>query len=77
MLGTTGVDSVCPKPSFAALSVRQKVFLGVSGPLRVCVSLVVGHLPFLGKLASDMMLGDEMIQAVDFQQGALVCLETD
>jgi len=39
--------------------------------------LVVGHLPFMGKLASALAAGSESADAVAFQQGGVVCLERD
>jgi phosphohistidine phosphatase len=37
--------------------------------------MIVGHLPFLSKLASSLVAGDESADIVAFQQGGLVCLE--
>jgi len=37
--------------------------------------MIVGHLPFLGKLASVLVAGDESAGAVDFRPGGVVCLE--
>ena len=39
--------------------------------------MIVGHLPFLGKLASLLLAGDESSGAVAFKQGSIVCLECD
>jgi phosphohistidine phosphatase len=39
--------------------------------------LVVGHLPFVSRLVSALILGDEGRAVVDFQHGCAVCLETD
>jgi len=39
--------------------------------------MVVGHLPFLGRLASLLLAGWTEGVAVDFQPGGLVCLERD
>ena len=39
--------------------------------------MIVGHMPFLGKLASALIAGDESADAVAFQQGGIVCLERD
>lgn len=39
--------------------------------------MVVGHLPFLGKLASALTTGSESASIVAFQQGGVVCLERD
>lgn len=36
--------------------------------------LLVGHQPFLGKLVSRLVLGDERV-LVDYQPGTVVCLE--
>jgi len=37
--------------------------------------LIVGHLPFLEKLASLFITGDESVRPVHFRYGAIVCLE--
>jgi phosphohistidine phosphatase len=37
--------------------------------------MIVGHLPFLEKLASFLVCGDERAKAVMFQYSAIVCLE--
>jgi phosphohistidine phosphatase len=39
--------------------------------------MIVGHLPFMGKLASVLAAGSESADAVAFQQGGVVCLERD
>ena len=39
--------------------------------------MVVGHLPFMGKLASALAAGSDSADAVAFQQGGVVCLERD
>ena len=36
--------------------------------------MVVGHLPFLGKLGSLLLTGSESANAVAFRQGGIVCL---
>ncbi len=38
-------------------------------------TLVVGHLPFMAKLASHLMLGDESKLHAEFTPGAIMCLE--
>jgi phosphohistidine phosphatase len=37
--------------------------------------MIVGHLPFLGKLVALLVTGDEENDVVQFQFGSLVCLE--
>lgn len=37
--------------------------------------MIVGHLPFLSKLASKLVAGDESSGVAAFQQGGVVCLE--
>ncbi|MEW8693469.1 MAG: phosphohistidine phosphatase SixA [Candidatus Thiodiazotropha endolucinida] len=37
--------------------------------------LVVGHLPFIAKLVSHLVIGDEDKTIVTFQPGSIVCLE--
>lgn len=39
--------------------------------------MMVGHLPFMGLLASLLLTGSESSDAVAFQQGGVVCLERD
>ncbi|MCP4188228.1 MAG: phosphohistidine phosphatase SixA [Gammaproteobacteria bacterium] len=39
--------------------------------------VLVGHLPFLNKLASRLVTGDENKQIVDFKNGSMLCLEED
>ncbi|MFH1429696.1 MAG: phosphohistidine phosphatase SixA [Candidatus Margulisiibacteriota bacterium] len=39
--------------------------------------MIVGHLPFLGKLASHLLTGNEENSPVRFEPGTLVCLEYD
>lgn len=37
--------------------------------------MIVGHLPFLGKLASLALVGSESSEIVGFRQGGVICLE--
>ncbi len=37
--------------------------------------IIVGHLPFLGKLASALLTGSESVNPVAFRQGGVVCLQ--
>ncbi len=37
--------------------------------------MIVGHLPFLNKLASSLITGKEAIEIIAFQKGGAVCLE--
>ena len=37
--------------------------------------MIVGHMPFLSKLASALVAGSESADAVAFRQGGVVCLE--
>ena len=39
--------------------------------------MIVGHMPFIGKLASALIAGDESADIIAFQQGGVVCLERD
>lgn len=39
--------------------------------------MLVGHLPFMGKLASALAAGSESAEVVAFLQGGIVCLERD
>lgn len=40
-------------------------------------TMVVGHQPFLGKLASLLLTGEETALTIAFQPGTAVCLERD
>ena len=37
--------------------------------------MIVGHIPFLGKLASTLLTGSESTNPVAFRQGGVVCLQ--
>jgi phosphohistidine phosphatase len=37
--------------------------------------MIVGHLPFLSRLASTLLIGDETVALVAFRNGGVVCLE--
>lgn len=39
--------------------------------------MIVGHLPFLSKLASSLVTGNESANVIAFQQGGVVCLQKD
>jgi len=39
--------------------------------------MLVGHLPHLSKLASELLVGDENMEVVAFKMGGIVCLERD
>jgi phosphohistidine phosphatase len=39
--------------------------------------LIVGHLPFLSKLAAKLLTGDEETEVVAFRNSGIVCLESD
>jgi len=38
-------------------------------------TMVVGHLPFMGKLVSRLLVGEEETSTVAFQPGSVVCLD--
>lgn len=38
--------------------------------------LVVGHLPFMGRLVSQLMIGNDSKDLINFQTGTLVCMES-
>jgi phosphohistidine phosphatase len=40
-------------------------------------TMVVGHLPFMGKLVSRLIAGDEAVPTVAFQPGTVACLERE
>ena len=39
--------------------------------------MIVGHLPFLGKLASELLAGDESAEVVAFRNSGIACLGSD
>jgi phosphohistidine phosphatase len=39
--------------------------------------MIVGHLPFLQKLASLLLVGNESSQVITFRRGGVVCLERE
>ena len=39
--------------------------------------MIVGHMPFLDKLASKMLVGDEEMEVVAFKNSGIVCLDGD
>jgi len=39
--------------------------------------LIAGHMPHLGKLVSLLVVGNQLVPVVNFQQGSVVCLEKD
>lgn len=44
---------------------------------RVKDVMIVGHLPFLQRLASLLLVGDESSQLITFRPGGVVCLERE
>ena len=40
-------------------------------------TMVVGHLPFMAKLVSYLVTGEEEVDIVDYKPGSAVCLEQD
>ena len=66
--------------------VLQREGLAPNGPIAMIAKelssldedvMIVGHMPFLGKLASALVAGDESADIIAFQQGGVVCLERD
>jgi phosphohistidine phosphatase len=64
--------------------VRQSENLSPNDPVRNLIEeikrmtadlMIVGHLPFLGKLASTLLTGSESTNPVAFRQGGVVCLQ--
>ncbi len=60
----SGIDPLDPPEEFARLVSDS------AGDL-----MVVGHLPFMAKLVSRLIVGDEAASTVAFQPGTVVCLE--
>jgi phosphohistidine phosphatase len=61
---TSGIDPLDPTDPFA-----QTVSAWSED------TMVVGHLPFMGKLASRLLCGDEEIPSVAFRPGTVLCLQ--
>ena len=59
------------KPNDEILSLEQELSR-VEGDV-----MVVGHMPFLGKLASQLLSGSESARTVHFRQGGVLCLNYD
>ena len=64
--------------------VKEREGLGPNDPVKGIISeisgtgndlMVVGHLPFLGKLASALLTGSESKNVMAFRQGGGVCLQ--
>ena len=60
----SGIDPLDPPEEFARLVSDSADDL-----------MVVGHLPFMAKLVSRLIVGDEAASTVAFQPGTVVCLE--
>jgi phosphohistidine phosphatase len=60
-------DGLAPNDPVKALT---NEILGMANDL-----MVVGHLPFLGKLAAMLLAGSESENLVTFRQGGVVCLQ--
>ncbi|MGD9109362.1 MAG: phosphohistidine phosphatase SixA [Phycisphaerales bacterium] len=54
------------------VNVLEKELVSIDGDI-----MVVGHMPFLGRLASSLLSGSETTDTVKFQQGGIVCLSYD
>jgi len=63
----TAKDGLAPNDDVTTL--RDELVSAVE-----CI-MIVGHLPFLGKLASLFLTGSESVEAVAFKQGGIVCLD--
>lgn len=68
------------------LGVHETDFLGPNDDVGVWVNralcsdadpILVGHLPFLDRMASSLIAQDEGRQVFSFQRGAMVCLEDE
>ena len=65
--GATKQEGLAPKDSIAPILSKID---GFTDDL-----MIVGHLPFLGRLASTLLASEEPTDVIVFQQGAVVCLE--
>ena len=64
--GCTGRDGLAPNDD---VTVLRNELAGSQQDI-----MIVGHLPFLSKLASLLLAGSESAQTVAFKQGGIVCL---
>lgn len=62
----SGIDPLDPTPEFARTANEWTTD-----------TMVVGHLPFVGKLVSGLVVEDEARSTVAFRPGTVVCLERD
>ncbi len=67
--GISERDDINPSDEIAAL---ERELSKVSTDV-----MIVGHMPFLGKLASELLSGSENANTVRFRQGGIVCLNYD
>jgi phosphohistidine phosphatase len=67
--GVVSVAGLAPKDDVRPMAERLN---GESGPL-----MLVGHRPFLDRLAGLLLTGDSAQTVVQFQKGGIVCLERD
>jgi len=67
--GTRAVEGLSPNDDVAPLA---KELAAVNEPL-----MIVGHLPFLAKLAGLLLVGSPDASIVRFRMGGIVCLERD
>jgi len=65
--------NVMMKQGLAPLDPVEQIENGLPG--RQEDLMIVGHLPFLGRLASRLLIGADSPDLVAFQPGAVVCLE--
>jgi phosphohistidine phosphatase len=72
---TGGKELVFKKPGIEPndpLETLEEELSGRSGDL-----MIVGHLPFLSRLVSRLILGKEIPELVVFQPGGVVCMDRD
>jgi phosphohistidine phosphatase len=67
--GISERDDIKPNDEIAAL---ERELSKVSADV-----MIVGHMPFLGRLASELLSGSETANTVRFRQGGIVCLNYD
>jgi phosphohistidine phosphatase len=65
--GVVQQDGLAPNDSVAPTA---QMLSGMTDDL-----MIVGHMPFMAKLAATLLTGDEAAGCVAFQQGGVVCLE--
>lgn len=66
-VGARGISGIAPLDSVTDFAQRL--------PQMVEETMVCGHQPFMGKLVSHLLAGDEAVPLVEYSPGSVACLE--